>query len=472
MHFSLDDSTFSSVREPRLVTAKRQMDSREFRETPARFTRASSAPQSAARMRDLLPEFLEDVARDDASARATEAAGGAGEAPRGFLARAWPLGKSGSRRGREPKKAPRDDLLSARFLAEASAVTAAIEAWRRDLADLRRAHAAAADAASTRALAETRRALLEKTTAASETAACLASTVDALERGGETFSFSDVPFSSDAAEASAERPPDLRGKKVSDTNAVMMTHHHPTPHHERLVRTVAAGVRAKFAAAARAFGDIKADARRRREEALKTRHFLRHATVPNLDAARRAAEAEAEDILDDRDVDDREEPRVSGDSGRTAGTAGPSRLLFSVSETFDPNESARRSERFLAFDDVERSCAPRTLHDETRRQSRQSLEAEKQRLELAVELERGAHQLHAAFVDMATLADGQGERVDSVEAHVATAAVAATRGAEMLKRAREYQKQRNKRLRCVGSIACVVALVAIAVVVAGFGAVV
>ena len=422
-------------------------------------------------MRDLLPEFLEDVARDDASARATEAAGGAGEAPRGFLARAWSLGKSGSRRGRETKQAPRDDRLSARFLAEASAVTAAIEAWRRDLADLRRAHAAAADAASTRALAETRRALLEKTTAASETAACLASTVDALERGGETFSFffsENVPSPSDAAEASA-----VRTKKVSDTNAVMMTHHHPTPHHERLVRTVAAGVRAKFAAAARAFGDVKADARRRREEALSTRHFARHATVPNLDAARRAAEAEANDILDDRDAS-REEPRVSTrDSGRTAGTAGPSRLLFSVSETFDPNRGDVRSERFLAFDDVEGSnAAPRTLHDETRRQSRQSLEAEKQRLELAVELERGAHQLHAAFVDMATLADGQGERVDSVEAHVATAAVAATRGAEMLKRAREYQKQRNKRLRCAGSIACVVALVAIAVVVAGFGAVV
>ena len=423
-------------------------------------------------MRDLLPEFLEDVARDDASARATEAAGGAGEAPRGFLARAWSLGKSGSRRGRETKQAPRDDRLSARFLAEASAVTAAIEAWRRDLADLRRAHAAAADAASTRALAETRRALLEKTTAASETAACLASTVDALERGGETFSFffsENVPFPSDAAAASAEPPSDLHsGKKVSDP-----TRHHPTPHHERLVRTVAAGVRAKFAAAARAFGDIKADARRRREEALSTRHFARHATVPNLDAARRAAEAEANDILDDRDAS-REEPRVSTrDSGRTAGTAGPSRLLFSVSETFDPNRGDVRSERaFDAFDDVEGSCAPRTLRDETRRQSRQSLEAEKQRLELAVELERGAHQLHAAFVDMATLADGQGERVDSVEAHVATAAVAATRGAEMLKRAREYQKQRNKRLRCAGSIACVVALVAIAVVVAGFGAVV
>ena len=61
-----------------------------------------------------------------------------------------------------------------------------------------------------------------------------------------------------------------------------------TPHHERLVRTVAAGVRAKFAAEARAFGDIKTRARRRREEALSTRHFLRHATVPNLDAARRA----------------------------------------------------------------------------------------------------------------------------------------------------------------------------------------
>lgn len=446
-------------------------------------------------MRDLLPEFLEDVARDDASARATEAAGGAGEAP-GFLARAWSLGKSGSRPlrdpfGRETKQAPRDDRLSARFLAEASAVTAAIEAWRRDLADLRRAHAAAADAASTRALAETRRALLEKTTAASETAACLASTVDALERGGETFSFSfsDVPFPSDAAAASAEPPSDLRGKKVSDTNAVMMTHHHPTPHHERLVRTVAAGVRAKFAAAARAFGDVKADARRRREEALSTRHFARHATVPNLDAARRAAEAEANDILfHDRDCDDRdviasasasrEEPRVSTrDSGRTAGTADddsrPSRLLFSVSETFDPNRGDVRSERFLALDDVEGSNAPRTLHDETRAQSRQSLEVlEKQRLELAVELERGAHQLHAAFVDMATLADGQGERVDSVEAHVAAAAVAATRGAETLKRAREYQKQRNKRLRCAGSIACVVALVAIAVVVAGFGAVV
>lgn len=438
-------------------------------------------------MRDLLPEFLEDVARDDASARATEAAGGAGEAPRGFLARAWSLGKSGSRPlrdpfGRETKQAPRDDRLSARFLAEASAVTAAIEAWRRDLADLRRAHAAAADAASTRALAETRRALLEKTTAASETAACLASTVDALERGGETFSFffsENVPFPSDTAAASAEPPSDLRGKKVSDP-----TRHHPTPHHERLVRTVAAGVRAKFAAAARAFGDVKADARRRREEALSTRHFARHATVPNLDAARRAAEAEANDILfHDRDCDDRdvivrdasrEEPRVSTrDSGRTAGTeVGPSRLLFSVSETFDPNRGDVRSERFLARDDVEGSNAPRTLRDESRRQSRQSLEAEKQRLELAVELERGAHQLHAAFVDMATLADGQGERVDSVEAHVATAAVAATSGAEMLKRAREYQKQRNKRLRCAGSIACVVALVAIAVVVAGFGAVV
>ena len=426
-------------------------------------------------MRDLLPEFLEDVARDDASARATEAAGGAGEAPRGFLARAWSLGKSGSRRGREPKKAPRDDLLSARFLAEASAVTAAIEAWRRDLADLRRAHAVAADAASTRALAETRRALLEKTTAASETAACLALAVEALERGGETFSFSssDVPFPSDAfseAEAEAaeaaggERPEvDSRKKKVSDANAAMMT-----PHHERLVRTVAAGVRAKFAAEARAFGDLKTRARRRREEALSTRHFLRHATVPNLDAARRAAEAEAEDILDASRTstsrsEPRSEPRVMGNSGRTAGTAGSEkRSLFSVPETFDPNRSERS-------DDVERSNAPRTLHDETRRLS---LETEKQRLELAVELERGAHQLHAAFVDMATLADGQGERVDSVEAHVAAAAVAATRGAEMLNRAREYQKQRNKRLRCAGSIACVVALVAIAVVVAGFGAVV
>ena len=426
-------------------------------------------------MRDLLPEFLEDVARDDASARATEAAGGAGEAPRGFLARAWSLGKSGSRRVREPKKAPRDDLLSARFLAEASAVTAAIEAWRRDLADLRRAHAVAADAASTRALAETRRALLEKTTAASETAACLALAVEALERGGETFSFSssDVPFPSDAfseAEAEAaeaaggERPEvDSRKKKVSDANAAMMT-----PHHERLVRTVAAGVRAKFAAEARAFGDLKTRARRRREEALSTRHFLRHATVPNLDAARRAAEAEAEDILDASRTstsrsEPRSEPRVMGNSGRTAGTAGSEkRSLFSVPETFDPNRSERS-------DDVERSNAPRTLHDETRRLS---LETEKQRLELAVELERGAHQLHAAFVDMATLADGQGERVDSVEAHVAAAAVAATRGAEMLNRAREYQKQRNKRLRCAGSIACVVALVAIAVVVAGFGAVV
>ena len=428
-------------------------------------------------MRDLLPEFLEDVARDDASARAPEAAGGAGEAPRGFLARAWSLGKSGSRRGREPKKAPGDDNLSARFLAEASAVTAAIEAWRRDLADLRRAHAAAADAASTRALAETRRALLEKTTAASETAACLASTVEALERGGETFSssFSDVPFPSDAfseAEAEAaggERPEvDSRNKKVSDTNAVMMT-----PHHERLVRTVAAGVRAKFAAEARAFGDIKTRARRRREEALSTRHFLRHATVPNLDAARRAAEAEAEDILDASRTstsrsEPRSEPRVLGNSGRTAGTAGSEkRSLFSVPETFDPNRSEREK------DDVERSNAPRTLHDETRRLSSLETEkTEKQRLRLAVELERGAHQLHAAFVDMATLADGQGERVDSVEAHVAAAAVAATRGAEMLNRAREYQKQRNKRLRCAGSIACVVALVAIAVVVAGFGAVV
>ena len=430
-------------------------------------------------MRDLLPEFLEDVARDDASARATEAAGGAGEAPRGFLARAWSLGKSGSRRGREPKKAPRDDLLSARFLAEASAVTAAIEAWRRDLADLRRAHAVAADAASTRALAETRRALLEKTTAASETAACLALAVEALERGGETFSFSssDVPFPSDAfseAEASeaeaagGERPEvDSRKKKVSDTNAAMMT-----PHHERLVRTVAAGVRAKFAAEARAFGDLKTRARRRREEALSTRHFLRHATVPNLDAARRAAEAEAEDILDASRTstsrsEPRSEPRVMGNSGRTAGTAGSEkRSLFSVPETFDPNRSERS-------DDVERSNAPRTLHDETRRLSSLETEkTEKQRLQLAVELERGAHQLHAAFVDMATLADGQGERVDSVEAHVAAAAVAATRGAEMLNRAREYQKQRNKRLRCAGSIACVVALVAIAVVVAGFGAVV
>ena len=358
-------------------------------------------------------------------------------------------------------------------------MTAAIEAWRRDLADLRRAHAAAADAASTRALAETRRALLEKTTAASETAASLASAVEALERGGETFSFSssDVPFPSDAfseAEASeaeaagGERPEvDSRKKKVSDTNAAMMT-----PHHERLVRTVAAGVRAKFAAEARAFGDLKTRARRRREEALSTRHFLRHATVPNLDAARRAAEAEAEDILDASRTstsrsEPRSEPRVLGNSGRTAGTAGSEkRSLFSVPETFDPNRSERS-------DDVERSNAPRTLHDETRRlSSLETEQTEKQRLQLAVELERGAHQLHAAFVDMATLADGQGERVDSVEAHVAAAAVAATRGAEMLNRAREYQKQRNKRLRCAGSIACVVALVAIAVVVAGFGAVV
>ena len=99
-----------------------------------------------------------------------------------------------------------------------------------------------------------------------------------------------------------------------------------------------------------------------------------------------------------------------------------------------------------------------------------ALASEKRKLETAVELERGAHQLRAAFVDMATLADSQGERVDSVEAHVAAAAVAATRGAETLRRAREYQKQRNRRLRRAGFVALVVALAAAAFVAAGFGA--
>ena len=132
-------------------------------------------------MRDLLPEFLEDVARDDASARAAEAAGGAVEAPRGFLARARSLGEGGSRWCFDATRhEPRDDDLSVRFLAEASAVTAAIEAWRCDLAALRRTHAVAADAASTRALAETRHALDEKTRRASDVAARLVSAIDRL----------------------------------------------------------------------------------------------------------------------------------------------------------------------------------------------------------------------------------------------------------------------------------------------------
>ena len=330
MHFSLDDSTFSSVREPQAVTAKRQMDSGNSEKRRARSY--TSVERSAVRRTHArpAPEFLEDVARDDASARATEAAGGAGEAPRGFLARAWSLGKSGSRRGREPKKAPGDDNLSARFLAEASAVTVAIEAWRRDLADLRRAHAAAADAASTRALAETRRALLENDSGQRDRRVSRVHGRGARARG-ETFSssFSDVPFPSDAFPK-----PKPKRRAANDLRSILETkgfRHERRDDDAASRATRAHGRRGRAREVRRRSARVRRhqDARcRRREEALSTRHFLRHATVPNLDAARRAAEAEAEDILDASRTstsrsEPRSEPRVLGNSGRTAGTADP-----------------------------------------------------------------------------------------------------------------------------------------------------
>jgi hypothetical protein len=397
-------------------------------------------------MRDLLPEFLEDVARDDASARAAEAAGGAVEAPRGFLARARSLGK-GARRGFDATRhEPRDDDLSVRFLAEASAVTAAIEAWRCDLADLRRTHAAAADAASTRALAETRHALDEKTRRASDVAARLVSAIDRLERGGETF----------AKHASRDAPP-LQGQ------------------HERLVHTVAAGVRARFRDAARAFGAIKNDALRRREETLTTRHFARLGRVPDPEATRRAAEAEAEDVetslssvvVGNGDVRTRGDKKDDDDaSTRDPSRPAPLRV-----------EDEKTSNIFFSRTDDEKKMVGPTSSSQTTtttstRTHDSTIESEKRALTTAVELERDMHQLHAAFVDMATLADSQGERVDCVEAHVAAATSAARRGADSLRRAREYQRQKNRRVRCFCSVAFCIVLVLVVVIAGRFGGVV
>ena len=396
-------------------------------------------------MRDLLPEFLEDVARDDASARAAEAAGGAVEAPRGFLARARSLGKG--RRGFDATRhEPRDDDLSVRFLAEASAVTAAIEAWRCDLAALRRTHAVAADAASTRALAETRHALDEKTRRASDVAARLVSAIDRLERGGETF----------AKHASRDAPP-LQGQ------------------HERLVHTVAAGVRARFRDAARAFGAIKNDALRRREETLTTRHFARLGRVPDPEATRRAAEAEAEDVetslssvvVGNGDVRTRGDKKDDDDaSTRDPSRPAPLRV-----------EDGKTSNIFFSrTDDEKKMVGPTSSSQTTTSTSTQThdstIESEKRALTTAVELERDMHQLHAAFVDMATLADSQGERVDCVEAHVAAATSAARRGADSLRRAREYQRQKNRRVRCFCSVAFCIVLVLVVVIAGRFGGVV
>jgi hypothetical protein len=398
-------------------------------------------------MRDLLPEFLEDVARDDASARAAEAAGGAVEAPRGFLARARSLGKGGSRRCFDATRhEPRDDDLSVRFLAEASAVTAAIEVWRCDLAALRRTHAVAADAASTRALAETRHALDEKTRRASDVAARLVSAIDRLERGGETF----------AKHASRDAPP-LQGQ------------------HERLVHTVAAGVRARFRDAARAFGAIKNDALRRREETLTTRHFARLGRVPDPEATRRAAEAEAEDVetslssvvVGNGDVRTRGDKKDDDDaSTRDPSRPAPLRV-----------EDEKTSKTFFSrTDDEKKMVGPTSSSQTTTSTSTQThdstIESEKRALTTAVELERDMHQLHAAFVDMATLADSQGERVDCVEAHVAAATSAARRGADSLRRAREYQKQKNRRVRCFCSVAFCIVLVLVVVIAGRFGGVV
>jgi hypothetical protein len=397
-------------------------------------------------MRDLLPEFLEDVARDDASARAAEAAGGAVEAPRGFLARARSLGK-GARRGFDATRhEPRDDDLSVRFLAEASAVTAAIEAWRCDLADLRRTHAAAADAASTRALAETRHALDEKTRRASDVAARLVSAIDRLERGGETF----------AKHASRDAPP-LQGQ------------------HERLVHTVAAGVRARFRDAARAFGAIKNDALRRREETLTTRHFARLGRVPDPEATRRAAEAEAEDVetslssvvVGNGDVRTRGDKKDDDDaSTRDPSRPAPLRVEDEKTSTifFSQTDDEKKMVGPMSSSQTTATTSTRT-HDST-------IESEKRALTTAVELERDMHQLHAAFVDMATLADSQGERVDCVEAHVAAATSAARRGADSLRRAREYQRQKNRRVRCFCSVAFCIVLVLVVVIAGRFGGVV
>ena len=77
-------------------------------------------------------------------------------------------------------------------------------------------------------------------------------------------------------------------------------------------------------------------------------------------------------------------------------------------------------------------------------------------------------QLHTVFLDMAVMIEHQGEGIDSVETHVAQASSLAQRSNVILRSAREYQKQRTRRMRYVCVMVFVVVLIAVSVVISGF----
>ena len=395
-------------------------------------------------MRDLLPEFLADVARDEALAAAENAIRDASPTkPGGFLtARFWGKARAVERKEDEVSTPTDDerggDALLTKFLDEASALNHAIDQWRADLGDLRLTHGKACQAASTKALAEVTKQCEDKTKSASTTAARIKTKIDHLARGGTTF---ETLVHRDCANAS------------SDANAQQRAHQ------KRVVQTVSLGVRKRFDAVVDDFGNLRVAHRKVREETLRTRHFLKHGNIPDPELLSRATEAEgtgaAERLMDQMVV-------------LAESRTGKKQVTFAI-DNYKPKplelETRVATSNGHRADDGQQQLS---VSKKSEPSSSTSLDLARQKKDLALELETGMVQLHTVFLDMAVMIEHQGEGIDSVETHVAQASSLAQRSNVILRSAREYQKQRTRRMRYVCVMVFVVVLIAVSVVISGF----
>ena len=407
-------------------------------------------------MRDLLPEFLADVARDEAGLSGADIATGTGTPakaggfsfqtrfPFAFASGKKNLPGSCSTSGEHGS----EDALVGKFLDEASCLNAQIDLFKSDLDDLRVTHGDAGTAVSTKAVAEIARACDEKTSQCSEKAALLKAKIDHLARGGDTF------------------PTDAANRHTQQN---------------RVVETVSAGVRKRFADTVAkyvlrfpnpastfadtrltlsficlSFGNAKLDFQTAREETLKTRYFAKHGGLPDARLVRRALEEEAvtgtaEEMIEC--FNKTAEAMMAGNGAKRETRPTPLLLLLDAASV-----GIETSERGVGPVDAggrvngvgkHKIVGQQQLQSQHPRDTQAQLDLVRNKRDTALELETGMVQLHSMFLDMAVMIETQGESIDSVETHVARAANFATRSAAALKSARAFQTQRTRRVRIV-----------------------
>ncbi|KAH7372888.1 hypothetical protein KP509_17G026900 [Ceratopteris richardii] len=86
----------------------------------------------------------------------------------------------------------------------------------------------------------------------------------------------------------------------------------------------------------------------------------------------------------------------------------------------------------------------KAIHEQGRGQVLDTILEIQERHGAALEMERNLLELHQVFLDMAVLVDSQAEQLNDIEHYVSQANVYMDRGAQQLKRAKDYQRSTRK----------------------------